>query len=92
MSYRFDPYWPYWDVWYGFGTQGDADENFRREFGKALTLTVVDFTGMDEEAVNHIKACGVNFARKLTHSPAAGGFAWRRVDSGALIQSLYLLA
>ena len=65
MSYKFDPYWSYSDVWYGVGTQHDAEEYFRREFGEAWTLTVVDFTGMDEESVNHIKDCGVNFAREL---------------------------
>jgi|BarGraIncu00222A_1022003.scaffolds.fasta_scaffold07168_4 hypothetical protein len=65
MSYKFDPYWPYSDVWYGIGTQDDAEEYFRREFGEAWTLTVADFTGMDEESVNHIRDCGVNFAREL---------------------------
>jgi hypothetical protein len=65
MSYKFDPYWSYSDVWHGFGTQDDAEEYFQREFGEAWTLTVVDFTGMDEESVNHIKVCGVNFGREL---------------------------
>ena len=65
MSYKFDPYWSYSDFWHGFGTQDDAEEYFRREFGEAWTLSVVDFTGMDEEFVDHIKACVVNFAREL---------------------------
>ncbi len=65
MSYKFDPHWSYSDVWYGFGTLDDAEEYFQREFGEAWTLSVVDFTGMDDEFVNHIKVCGVNFAREL---------------------------
>jgi hypothetical protein len=53
------------DVWYGYGTRDDAWNYFQREFSPSWVMTEVDFTGMDEDRVAHIKDIGVDFAKEL---------------------------
>ncbi len=49
----------------GYGNCDDAWDYFAREFSPSWVMTEVDFTGMDEDRIAHIKDIGVNFAKEL---------------------------